>query len=134
MKKIIATSKAPKAIGPYSQAVQAGDFLFCSGQGPMDPQTGQMVEGDIAAKTRRVLDNLGALLAEAGYAWSDVCKTTVFLKDMGQFAAMNEAYAAYFPQDPPARSTIQAARLPRDIDVEIELIAYKKQQAVSSKQ
>ncbi len=125
MKKVIATTKSPKAIGPYSQAIQAGDLLFCSGQGPMDPQTGQMVEGDIAAKTRRVLDNLGALLAAAGYTWDEVVKTTVFLKDMGQFAAMNEAYAAYFTKDPPARSTIQAARLPRDIDVEIELIAAK---------
>ena len=125
MKKIIATTKAPKAIGPYSQAVQAGDFLFCSGQGPTDPQTGQMVEGDIAVKTRRVLDNLGALLAEAGYAWSDVVKAGVFLKDMAQFAAMNEVYASYFPKDPPARTTVQAARLPRDIDVEIDLVAYK---------
>ena len=126
MKKVISTPSAPKAIGPYSQAIQAGEFLYCSGQGPMDPQTGQLAEGDIAAKTRRVLDNLGALLAAAGYAWTDVVKTTVFLKDMGQFAAMNEAYAAYFPKDPPARSTIQAARLPRDIDVEIELVAWKK--------
>jgi len=126
MKKVVATSNAPKAIGPYSQAIQAGEFLFCSGQGPMDPQTGQLVEGDIAVKTRRVLDNLGALLAEAGYSWDDAVKTTVFLKDMGQFAAMNETYAAYFPKNPPARSTIQAAKLPRDIDVEIELIAWKK--------
>ena len=126
MKKVVATSNAPKAIGPYSQAIQAGEFLFCSGQGPMDPQTGQLVDGDIAVKTRRVLDNLGALLAEAGYSWDDAVKTTVFLKDMGQFAAMNETYAAYFPKNPPARSTIQAAKLPRDIDVEIELIAWKK--------
>ena len=125
MKRVIVTSSAPKAIGPYSQAILAGDFLFCSGQGPVDPATGQMVEGDIAAKTRRVLDNLKAMVSEAGFAWDDVVNTTVFLKDMGQFTAMNEAYAAYFPKDPPARSTIQAARLPRDIDVEIECIAYK---------
>src|SRR5512136_2496549 len=103
MKKVIATTKAPKAIGPYSQAIQAGDFLFCSGQGPMDPQTGQMVEGDIAAKTRRVMDNLGALLAAAGYTYADVVKASVFLKDMGQFAAMNEVYGSYFAGDPPAR-------------------------------
>lgn len=125
MKRAVFTTKAPKAIGPYSQAIQAGDFLFCSGQGPMDPATGQLVEGDIAVKTRRVLDNLKAMVLEAGFSWDDVVKTTVFLKDMGQFAAMNEAYTAYFPTNPPARSTIQAARLPRDIDVEIELIAYK---------
>ena len=86
---------------------------------------GRDVEGDIAAKTRRVLDNLKAMVTEAGFSWDDVVKTTVFLKDMGQFTAMNEAYGAYFPRDPPARSTIQAARLPRDIDVEIECIAYK---------
>ena len=125
MKKVISTDKAPKAIGPYSQAIQAGDFLFCSGAGPMDPASGQIVEGDIAAKTRRVLDNLKAEVAAAGFSWDDVVKTTVFLKDMNQFAAMNEAYAAYFAKDPPARSTVQAARLPRDIDVEIELIAYR---------
>jgi 2-iminobutanoate/2-iminopropanoate deaminase len=125
MKKAVATANAPKAIGPYSQAVQAGDFLFCSGSGPTDPATGLLVEGDIAAKTRRVLDNLKAVVGAAGFSWDDVVKTTVFLKDMGQFAAMNEAYAAYFTGVAPARSTIQAARLPRDIDVEIELIAYK---------
>jgi 2-iminobutanoate/2-iminopropanoate deaminase len=125
MKKVISTTNAPKAIGPYSQATQAGDFLFCSGQGPMNVATGQMAEGDIGAKTRQVMDNLGALLAAAGYAWADVVKTTVFLKDMNQFAAMNEAYGSYFATEPPARSTIQAARLPRDIDVEIELVAYK---------
>lgn len=125
MKKVIATDKAPKAIGPYSQAVQAGPFLFCSGQGPMNPATGQVAEGDIAAKTRQVMNNLGELLKAAGYTWADVVKTTVFLRDMNQFAAMNEAYATYFGTEPPARSTIQAARLPRDIDVEIELVAYK---------
>jgi len=125
MKKAIATDKAPKAIGPYSQAIQAGPFLFCSGQGPMNPATGQLAEGDIAAKTRQVMNNLGELLKAAGYTWDDVVKTTVFLRDMNQFAVMNEAYGSYFTKTPPARSTIQAARLPRDIDVEIELIAYK---------
>jgi 2-iminobutanoate/2-iminopropanoate deaminase len=127
MKKVIATEEAPKAIGPYSQAIRAGDFLFCSGQGPMDPKTGQMVEGDIAAKTRRVMDNLGALLAAAGYAYADVVKASVFLKDMGQFAAMNDVYGSYFTGNPPARTTVQAAKLPRDIDVEIEFIAYKSE-------
>ena len=125
MKRVVSTPKAPKAIGPYSQAIQVGDFLFCSGQGPMDPESGQIVRGDISTTTRRVLDNLMAILNEAGYTWQDVVKTTVFLQNMGDFAAMNAVYATYFPTDPPARSTIQAARLPRDIDVEIELIACK---------
>ena len=91
----------------------------------MNVATGQLAEGDIAAKTRQVMDNLGAVLKAAGYTWDDVVKTTVFLRDMNQFAAMNEAYGSYFSKEPPARSTIQAARLPRDIDVEIEMIAYK---------
>jgi 2-iminobutanoate/2-iminopropanoate deaminase len=125
MKKVISTTQAPKAIGPYSQAIQAGEFLFCSGQGPMDPATGQLVQGDIAATTRQVLNNLKTIVETAGYSMADVVKTTVFLKDMNQFAAMNEVYATFFPSDPPARSTIQAARLPRDIDVEIELVAWK---------
>jgi len=126
MRKVISTPNAPQAIGPYSQAIQAGDFLFCSGQGPLDPATGQMVPGDIKLVTRRVLDNLKALLEAAGYSMSDVVKATVFLKDMNQFAAMNEVYASYFTSDPPARTTVQAARLPRDIDLEIEFIAYKE--------
>jgi len=126
MRKVISTPNAPQAIGPYSQAIQAGDFLFCSGQGPLDPATGQMVQGDIKLVTRRVLDNLKALLEAAGYSMSDVVKATVFLKDMNQFAAMNEVYASYFTSDPPARTTVQAARLPRDIDLEIEFIAYKE--------
>jgi 2-iminobutanoate/2-iminopropanoate deaminase len=125
-KKVITAANGAKAIGPYSPAIQMGDMLFCSGQGPMNPATGQMAEGDIGAKTRQVMENLGALLAAAGYTWADVVKTTVFLKDMNQFAGMNEVYGSYFAKDPPARSTIQAARLPRDIDVEIELIAVKQ--------
>ena len=125
MKKAVSTAQAPKAIGLYSQGIQVGDFVFCSGQVHLDPATGQLVEGDIAAKTRRCLDNLSAVLAEAGLTLADAVKTTVFLKDIGQFAAMNEAYAAYFPGVPPARSAVQVAALPRGADVEIELIAYK---------
>ena len=124
-KRVISSAQAPKAIGPYSQAIQVGDFLFCAGQGNLDPQTGQLVGGDTATKTRRVLDNLMAVLKEAGFSAADVVKTTVFLKDINDFAAMNEVYATYFPKDPPARSTVQAARLPRDADIEIELIAHR---------
>ena len=126
MKKVISTPSAPKAIGPYSQAVQAGEYLFCSGQLHLDPAAGQLVQGDIAAQTRRCLDNLKAVLDAAGYSLADVVKTTVFLADMGQFVAMNEAYASYFPANPPARSTVQVAGLPRGAQIEIELVAWKK--------
>jgi 2-iminobutanoate/2-iminopropanoate deaminase len=119
----IATDGAPKAIGPYSQAVRAGDFLFVSGQTPLDPATGVMVEGDVAVQTRRVLDSVGAILAAGGSGFDRVVKTSVFLKDMNDFAAMNAVYAEYFPSPQPARSTIEAARLPRDARVEIDVIA-----------
>ena len=119
----IATDGAPKAIGPYSQAIRAGDFLFVSGQTPLDPTTGVMVEGDVAAQTRRVLDSVGAILAAGGSGFDRVVKTSVFLKDMNDFAAMNAVYAEYFPSPQPARSTIEAARLPRDARVEIDVIA-----------
>jgi 2-iminobutanoate/2-iminopropanoate deaminase len=119
----IATGGAPKAIGPYSQAVRAGDFLFVSGQTPLDPATGVMVEGDVAVQTRRVLDSVGAILAAGGSGFDRVVKTSVFLKDMNDFAAMNAVYAEYFPSPQPARSTIEAARLPRDARVEIDVIA-----------
>ena len=123
MKKIVSTSEAPKAIGPYSQAVVAGGFVFCSGQGPIDPATGQLVQGDISIQTERTLKNLRAVLEAAGSSLAQVVKTTVFLRDMNDFKTMNEVYARYFTADPPARATIQAARLPLDILVEIEAIA-----------
>jgi 2-iminobutanoate/2-iminopropanoate deaminase len=123
MRSAIKTSQAPAAIGPYSQAIRSGDLLFTSGQIPLDPATGNLVEGDITAQTRRVMANLEALLAAAGADFGDVVKTTIFLFDMGDFAAVNAVYAPYFPSVPPARSTVQVARLPRDARVEIEMIA-----------
>ncbi len=123
MKDIVSTSSAPAAIGPYSQAVKAGGFLFCSGQLPVDPATGDVVPGDVAAQTRQVLANLTAVLVAAGLDASRVVKTTVFLKDMGDFAAMNAVYAETFPAQPPARSTVEVARLPKDVRVEIEAVA-----------
>ncbi len=123
MKKIISTDAAPKAIGPYSQAVVMNGFAFLSGQIPLDPSTNQMVEGDIAVQTERVLENLKGVLAACGSSIEKVVKTTVFLKDMGEFAKMNEVYGKYFAENPPARATVEAARLPRDVKVEIECIA-----------
>jgi len=120
----VTTSDAPAAIGPYSQAIRAGDFLFVSGQIPLDPATGQLVGGGIVEQTHRVLKNLGAVLSAAGASYGRVVKTTVYLADMAEFAAMNEVYGEYFPSPAPARATIQAARLPRDVRVEIDLIAY----------
>ena len=123
MKRIIKTEDAPKAIGPYSQAVVAGGFVFASGQIPTDPATGQFVEGGISEQTRQVLRNLSKVLEAAGTGLERVVKTTVFLADMDDFAAMNEVYARFFKENPPARSTVQAARLPRDARVEIDVIA-----------
>jgi len=120
---VIATPAAPAAIGPYSQAIRAGNLVFTSGQIPLDPATGQMVTGDLTAETRRVLDNLAAVLAAAGVGFADVVKTTIFLTDMGDFAAVNALYAERFAGAPPARSTVQVARLPKDARVEIEMIA-----------
>ena len=124
MKEIISTSNAPSAIGPYSQAVKAGNLLFISGQVPLDPATGEVVEGDITVQTRRVLDNVKAILTEAGADFSNVVKTTVFLKDMNDFVPMNRVYAEYYPENCPARSAVQVGRLPKDVSVEIETIAY----------
>jgi 2-iminobutanoate/2-iminopropanoate deaminase len=121
--QIIHTAGAPKAIGPYSQAVVAGGFVFCCGQGPVDPATGQVTGADIAAQTERVLKNLEAVLEAAGSSLSRVVKTTVYLKDLNDFRKMNEVYARFFPQNPPARATIEAARLPLDTLVEIDAIA-----------
>lgn len=126
MRTAVSTPAAPGAIGPYSQAIRAGDFLFVSGQIPIDPATGALVDGGIADQTRRVLDNLGAILTAAGTSFGRVVKTTVYLADMAEFGAMNEVYATYFPQPAPARATIQAAALPRSVRVEIDLIAYVK--------
>ena len=123
MRTTVATEQAPRAIGPYSQAVVAGQLLFCSGQIPLDPATGQLVDGDITAQTRQALLNVRAILAAAGATFDDVVKTTVYLADMNEFAAMNEVYASFFPSPAPARSTVEAARLPRDARVEIEVVA-----------
>lgn len=126
MKKPIHTDGAPKALGPYSQAVATDEFVFCSGQGAIDPETGQLVEGDIAVQTERTLKNLGAVLEAAGLDFSDVVKTMCFLRDMDDFKAFNEVYARFFPEPFPARSTIQAGRLPMDFAVEIEAIAKRR--------
>jgi 2-iminobutanoate/2-iminopropanoate deaminase len=121
--KVISTPNAPAAIGPYSQAVVANGFAFLSGQIPLDPASGKIVEGDIAAQTERVLDNLKAVLGACGSSLGQVVKTTVYLKDMGEFARMNEVYERYFAENPPARATVEAARLPRDVRIEIDCIA-----------
>lgn len=123
MKQIVSTASAPKAIGPYSQAVVWNGLVFLSGQIPLDPESGQLIEGGIAEQTVRVLENLKAVLEASGSSLSDVVKTTVFLKNMSDFPQMNEVYGRYFPSDAPARSTVEAARLPRDVQVEIDCIA-----------
>jgi 2-iminobutanoate/2-iminopropanoate deaminase len=123
MRTAVSTDNAPKAIGPYSQAVRAGQLLFISGQIPIDPATGTLIAGDIAAMTHRVFANMKAILAAAGGTLDQVVRTTVFLADMNDFGAMNEVYATYFSQPAPARSTVQAARLPKDARVEIDVIA-----------
>ena len=123
MREAVATERAPKAIGPYSQAIKAASLLFCSGQIPLNPVTGAMVEGDIAAQTRQVFANIAAILQAAGTSFDRVVKTTVFLADMNDFAAMNEVYATFFTSPAPARSTVAAAGLPRNARIEIEVIA-----------
>ncbi len=123
MKQIIATDRGPKAIGPYSQAIKANGLIFISGQICIDPRTQQLIEGDISKQTERVMENLKGIIEAAGSSLDKALKTTVFLADMGDFAAMNEVYGRYFAQAPPARATVQVARLPRDVRVEIELIA-----------
>jgi len=123
MRQAVSSDRAPAAIGPYSQAVRAGGLVFCSGQIPLDPRTGELVAGDIGEQTRQVLRNLGAVLQAAGASLDDVVRTTVYLADLGDFAAMNAAYGEFFGQPAPARATVQAARLPRDARVEIDAIA-----------
>jgi len=122
-KKVIHTDRAPEAIGPYSQAIQAGDFLFLSGQIPLDPKTGELVKGDIRNQTRQVLENIRGVLESQSSGMKDVVKVTIFLKDIGNFNRVNEVYATYFPSSPPARSTVEVAKLPRDANIEIEMIA-----------
>jgi len=123
VKHAISSPGAPKAIGPYSPAIRAGQLLFVSGQVPIDPATGNMITGGIADQTRRVLDNIGELLLAAGRSFGDVARTTVFLADMNDFSAMNEVYGEYFAEPYPARATVQVARLPKDARVEIDVIA-----------
>jgi len=123
VKETIVTDAGPKAIGPYSQAIRANGFLFVSGQIALDPRTQELVPGDITQQTERVLENLKGILQAAGSSMEKVVRTTVFLADMNEFGAMNQAYAKYFRQECPARSTVQAARLPRDVRVEIDVIA-----------
>ena len=124
MKKIISTTDAPAAIGPYSQAVRAGSLVFCAGQVPLDPKTGQIVSEDITAQTKRVLDSVTAILKAENLTLANVVKTTVFLADFGDFQKMNEVYATYFNQNPPARSTVGVSTLPKNARVEIEAIAF----------
>ena len=125
MKQALSSPGAPKAIGPYSSALLADPFLFISGQVPFDPTTGAMVDGDIKAQTQRVLENIGALLESGGLSYANVVRTTVFLADMNDFAAMNDVYRTFFNEPYPARSTVQAARLPRDARIEIDAIAMR---------
>jgi 2-iminobutanoate/2-iminopropanoate deaminase len=122
-KKVIRTDKAPAPIGPYNQAIQYGDMLFVSGQIAIDPATGELVQGDIQLETRQVMENLKAILAEAGMDFSNVIKSTIFLMDMGQFALVNEVYGYYFSDNPPARETVQVAGLPKGVNVEISVVA-----------
>jgi 2-iminobutanoate/2-iminopropanoate deaminase len=123
-KRTISTTEAPQAIGPYSQAVRAGDFVFVSGQIPLDAATGQLVAGDAARQTKQVMENLGAVLRAAGATFGDVVRATIYLVDLSDFAKVNEVYGGYFSTEPPARATVQVAALPRDASVEIDLIAY----------
>ena len=124
-KKIIRTEAAPQAIGPYSQAVEAGGFVFVSGQIPIDPKTGNVIQGDIKTQTKVVLENIKAILEAAGCGMLRVVKSVVYLKNIGEFALVNEVYAGYFPSEPPARATVEVSRLPKDVLVEMDVIAWK---------
>ena len=125
MRQVVATNGAPKAIGPYSQAIRANGFIFVSGQTPIDPTNQQLVSGSSGDQTERVMRNTDDILQQAGSSMAKIVRCGVFLKDMNDFAAMNEVYAKFFPNDPPARSTVQAARLPKDCQVEIDAIALE---------
>jgi 2-iminobutanoate/2-iminopropanoate deaminase len=133
MKKIISTTEAPAAIGPYSQAVRAGAFVFCAGQVPLDPASGQIVSEDITEQTKRVLDNVTAILKAEHLTLAHVVKTTVFLSDFGDFQKMNEVYATYFGENPPARSTVGVSTLPKNAKVEIEAIAFAGESSAGDK-
>jgi len=122
-KKVIQTEKAPQAIGPYSQAIHAGNMIFLSGQIPLDPKTGELTGGDIQQQTRRVLENMKGVLESQNLGMEDIVKVTIFLKNMEHFSKVNEVYGTYFPSSPPARSTVEVARLPRNAEIEIEAIA-----------
>ena len=125
MKTVVCSPEAPAALGPYSQAIAAGSLVFCSGQIPLDPQAGELVRGDVGAQTRQALRNLEAVLRAQGLELGDIVKTTVFMTDLGRFAEMNTAYAAFFSGAPPARSTVQVSALPKGAEVEIEAIAVQ---------
>lgn len=125
MRKVISTENAPKAIGPYSQAIQMGDFVFCSGQVALDPKTGEVFTGDISIQTEMIMKNVTSVLEAAGLKLSNIVKTTIFLTSMNDFAAVNEAYGKFFTEAPPARSTVAVAGLPRGVNVEIEVIAHR---------
>lgn len=126
-KKIVYTEKAPKPVGPYSQAIAIGDFIFTAGQIPIDPKTNQIVQGDIKEQTKQVLENLKAILEASGATFDDVVKVNVYMKDLNEFSAMNEVYSEYFKNSPPARTTIEVSRLPKDVKIEIDLIAVRRQ-------
>jgi len=124
-RKIIKTGDAPQAIGPYSQAVEAGGFVFVSGQIPIDPKSGNPIQGDIKSQATQVMENAKAILLAAGCGMPQVVKATIYLKDMADFAAVNEVYGGYFPSDPPARATVEVSRLPKDVAVEMDFTAWK---------
>jgi 2-iminobutanoate/2-iminopropanoate deaminase len=126
-KEVIQTDKAPKPIGPYSQAIRAGNFIFLSGQLPIDPSTGEMVSGDIRQQTRQVLENVKGVLESQGLGMQDIVKVSIFLRDMGNFNQMNEVYATYFSSHPPARSTVEVGKFPKNADIEIEAIAINRE-------
>jgi 2-iminobutanoate/2-iminopropanoate deaminase len=125
-REIIATDDAPKAIGPYSQAVKAGGMVFISGQIPIDPKTGLVVQSDIKTQTKLIMENAKAIITSAGGTMSDIVKATIYLKNMSDFAAVNEVYGSYFPVDPPARATVEVSRLPKDVAIEMDFIACKE--------
>lgn len=124
MKQKISTHNAPAAIGPYSQGIKAGDYVFVSGQIPLEPHSGSLIKGDIEAQTEQALKNLKEILTEAGLSMEHVVKTTLFLKDLSNFEKVNNVYKRYFPNTPPARSTVEVSRLPKDVEIEIDAIAY----------
>jgi 2-iminobutanoate/2-iminopropanoate deaminase len=132
MKKIISTSEAPAAVGPYSQAIRIGNFVFCSGQIPLDPKTGEIVPGDVNAQTRRVMENIAAVLRAEGLGFENVVKSTIFLTNLADFQSINELYGSYFNNQPPARSTVQVSALPKGAKVEIEVIAAANGGATAS--